>query len=451
MASSRDDAVGAAGVMLRRHLLALFVAVVAGCGGSGSSEPPVAVEPPAPAPAPAPAAPPAAAPLALATMDIVTGGAVIDRENYVTGTYTVTDADGAQLHAGAIDIRGRGNTTWLLDKKPYRIRLAQTAALLGMPTNRHWVLLANHADKSLLRNDVTFEFGRLLGMAWTPRSRSVHVRLDGRYDGVYQLTEHIRIGSERVNIDTLSTSVVAEPEITGGYLLEIDELAAGDIRCVTTARDSVTFCGQDPDPLFAQPAQRDYIASYLQRTEDALYAPDFADPQTGYAAYLDVDSVIQYFLASELVRNVDGDLRRSTYLFKPRNGKLFFGPLWDFDLALGNADYLGADNPEGWYVRTAPWYTRLFEDPQFAARVSQKWREMKQGGQLDALLAYVDRRGIELSEAQAENFARWPVLDTRLLSTVVRPAPNSHAAEVGYMRAFLVARIAWMDAQLTPP
>lgn len=98
-----------------------------------------------------------------------TGGQPIERVTYINASHAFTDASGATLHAGPIEIRGRGNSTGGLDKKPYRVRLNGAEALRGMPSSRHCVLLANHADKTLLRNDVAFELGRLLGMARTSR------------------------------------------------------------------------------------------------------------------------------------------------------------------------------------------------------------------------------------------------------------------------------------------
>ncbi len=442
--------------------LASAVALSACGGGSDSAAtspsspapaPPIAAPAPptAPTPPPAPAPPTAPSPLALTTLDIDTTGQTIDRVDYVDATYTVTDVSGATLHSGPMEIRGRGNSTWGLDKKPYRVRLENATALLGMPDSRHWVLLANHADKTLLRNDIAFEVGRQLGMAWTPRSLDVQVRLNGRYDGVYQLTEHIRVASQRVDIDELHQAVTGGPEISGGYLLQIDELAVGAPHCFTTTVAQVTICGEEPEALDVLPAQRAYIAGYVQEAENALYGSGFASATSGYAAFIDVASAIQYFLASELLKNVDGNLRRSTYLFKPREGKLHFGPLWDFDLAIGNATYFGAPDPQGWYVRTAPWYTRLFEDPAFADRVAQTWRDMKSDGRLDALIGYVDQRAIELSQAQARNFERWPILDVNVFANVPMPAPNSHDAEVAYLRRFLVERVAWLDAQFATP
>lgn len=438
-------------------LWGVFAATLVACGGGSdggsptvAAPAPPAAPPTAPAPTPAPAPAPAG-PLTLATLDIDTGGQPIDRSIYIDASYAVRDADGSTLHEGPIEIRGRGNSTWGMDKKPYRVRLGDAQALLGMPSSRHWVLLANHADKTLLRNDVTFELGRSLGMAWTPRSRDVQVRLNGRYDGVYQLTEHIRIASDRVNIDELEPEVTAGPAISGGYLMQIDELAVGNPRCFTTRIVQVTICGEDPEALDVLPAQRDYIAGYVQAAEDALYGAEFASQTRGYAAYIDVDSAIQYYLASELVKNVDGNLRRSTYLFKPRGGKLHFGPLWDFDLAIGNAAYFGATDAQGWYIRSAPWFTRLFEDPRFADRVAATWRDMKRDGRLDALLAHVDRRAIELRDAQAANFGRWPILDVNVFSNVDWPFPNSYDNEVAYLRRFLVERMAWIDARLAPP
>ena len=80
---------------------------------------------------------------------------------------------GAAPVIGGLQIRGRGNSTWGMPKKPYRLKLTDKQSLLGMPSSRDWVLLANYSDKTLLRNALALDLGAKLGMAWTPRSAFV--------------------------------------------------------------------------------------------------------------------------------------------------------------------------------------------------------------------------------------------------------------------------------------
>jgi hypothetical protein len=159
-----------------------------------------------------------------------------------------------------------------------------------------------------------------------------------------------------------------------------------------------------------------------------------------------VASAIDYYLLQELVKNVDSNLRRGTYLTKPRGGKLYFGPNWDFDLVIGNANYDGADFVAGWHTRHAAWYTRLFQDPAFAARVNARWKQLRDDGTIGGLASYMGRRARLLSKAQARNFERWPILGIWVWPN--RVVTGSYGGELVAMRDWYSARIAWMDSQL---
>lgn len=428
-----------------RRALPAALLLLAACRG----EPATAVEEPAlPPPVPSSAFP---------ELTITTAGgvAITSRDVDVNGTWRLaTSADSgaptprdSPLGAGALEIRGRGNSTWSMPKKPYRVKLAASAPLLGMPASRHWVLLANYADKTLLRNDATFTLGEAMGFAWTPRARYVHLTLNGRYEGLYQLAEHVRIAPDRINIPELTLADTGAVAITGGYQLEVDE-TRGEAFCFQTGRTLMAFCVSSPETLL-EPGwdrHRAYITGYVKGAEDALFGAAFTDPDRGYAAWFDVPSAVDWYLANELVKNVDGNLRRSAYLYKPRGGKLTFGPLWDFDLALGNVNYDGADRPEGWHVRSAPWFTRMFQDPAFQARVRARWRQLKAEGVLDRYRQHIMFRWDDLQSGQRRNFARWPILGTWVWPN--RVVTGSFNGEVAAMLTWLEQRINWIDANL---
>jgi hypothetical protein len=387
-----------------------------------------------------------------------TGGvAITSKEVYVTGTFQLLDVAGAPQGSGNLEVRGRGNSTWNYPKKPYRMKLAASTALLGMPANRHWVLLANYLDKTLVRNEVAFEFSRRVGMAWTPRSEQVLLELNGEYLGVYMLTEHVRIGNERVNIPELRMADTAADLITGGYLLEVD-FRQGEDYCRQTS-NGTWLCLANPETLlepdWAQ--HKAYIDGYIDATVNALYGAQFADPLLGYAAYIDVDSAVNFYLVQELLKNPDANFLASVFLYKPRGGKLFLGPVWDFDLAINNAQwsFSGGSSPTGWHVRMQDsrqtgnynWYTRLFQDPAFNQRVRTRWAELRQAGAIDSLLTYIDRREAWLSQVQVQNFQRWNILNT-VLPPQLSPVVGPYTLHVAAMRNFLQQRIIWMDSQL---
>ena len=168
--------------------------------------------------------------------------------------------------------------------------------------------------------------------------------------------------------------------------------------------------------------------------------------ERGYAAYFDVPSVVDYYILNELFKNVDANLRRSTFVYKPRGGKLTFGPIWDYDLAMGNVDYSDAAFPTGWHVRKAPWYARLFEDPAFDARVRARWRQLRDEGTLSWVEGQVWDRARALSRVQEQNFERWQILGWYVWPN--RVVTGSYQGEIMAVQNWLASRISWMDGQL---
>jgi hypothetical protein len=384
---------------------------------------------------------------------ITTAGAapVVSETDYLSGSLGVTPLPGSSdvAYSGTMQIKGHGNSTWFLPKKPYKVKLDTKASLLGMASSKDWILLANYDDKSLLRDLVAFEVGMRLGMAWTPNSRFVELYFNGQYEGNYQLTEEIEIDKNRVNIPEMATTDISGTALTGGYLLEVDDRDDPDDILFTTSRGNI-FDLHDPDP--AAPQQLAYIQNYVQETEDAVYSPDFADPTTGYAQYLDIDSYINWYLVNELFKNNDAVFWSSCWLYKDRSGKIFMGPVWDFDTGAGNINYNGNNDPTGWWLRsnplpTAQWTERLFDDPAFAAAVAARWNEIK-ASQLDTLSTYIDENAAALDQSERNNFQRWPILSTYVVPNA--EVAGSYQGEVNYLKSWLTQRIAWMDSQLDP-
>jgi hypothetical protein len=405
-------------------------------------------------------------------LKITTDGSVpiLSKETYVNATFALT-SEGAAAVEGTMEIRGRGNSTWSWDKKPYRLKLTDSTEILGMPASKHWVLLANYADKTLMRNDVAFMFSRSLGMEYTVRNQYVELTLNGKNQGVYQLVEHIRVAKDRVNIPELKVADTDAEKITGGYLMEVDfrmhkdycKSATWETFCVngvnmereaTFCVDSThgmnPFCLDTPETLLEAnwSAQRDYINKYITDTEAALFAGNFADPQLGYAAYIDVDSAINYFLINELFKNPDGTAA-SFYLYKKRNGKLFFGPIWDFDLALGNAGYDDVDKTYGWHIPLAPWFERLFQDPAFKAKVKARWNSVKAEGKFEYIFLYANARATWLDKQQHKNYMLWSITDfAPWILHGSHGGTGSYEAEVKEMIRWQRERYKWLDAEI---
>ncbi len=424
------------------RLLAACALVLAACGKA--VEAPTSVLPPPPVIAVQPAT------RRLTQLNILTDGLtpVLTKVTYITGTASLTDSNDVTTPLGSVEIRGRGNSTWdLFPKKPYRIKLGTSTALLGMPANRHWVLLANYSDKTMLRNDLTFELSKMMGMAWTPRSRFVDLQLNNQYLGVYQLVEHIRIGTDRVNIAAMKATDTTAAAITGGYLLEVDE-RRGETYCFNSTMTKMVWCLNDPETLLdaGWEKQRAYITNYIARTDTSIMGSRFTDRDFGYANFIDVESAVNYYILQETVKNVDGDLRFGGFMYKPRGGKLTFGPVWDFDLAMGNVNYYGADRTDGWYSRNAQWFTRLFQDPAFTTRVQTRWAQLQAAGTLDSLQKLVYSRANYLNIVQVKNFERWPILGIWVWPN--RVVTGSYTGEATALHLWLAQRLEWMNGNI---
>ena len=370
---------------------------------------------------------------------------IVSRDEYLDGQMSLeSNIVGEPAVIGGIEIRGRGNSTWdLFPKKPYRLKLADRRPLLGMPSSRDWVLLANYSDKTMLRNALAMQLGTAIGMPWAPRSAFVEVYINDRYEGVYQLIENIKIAAGRVEIDELGADDVAPDVLTGGYLLEVDFRRDG--HTIVTAHDELPIVFQDPEEPVQ--AQEDYIRNYLDEFEAVLRTDDFANPATGYAAYIDADSFIRWFLVNEVFRNYDARMATSCWMYKPRGEKLHMGPLWDFDIGAGNINYGDGFMTTGWWVRSGPWFSRLFEDPAFASRARQMWNEIRDA-QLAEMMQSIRARASTLQQAQLNNFQRWPTLENYVWPNF--RVTGSYEGELEYLESWLTARIAWMDSQFNP-
>ena len=279
----------------------------------------------------------------------------------------------------AIDeLRGRGNTTWLYEgkKKPYKIELDKKKDLLGMGKSKHWALVANVYDPSMMRNRITYWLGHQLNMAFTPDGYPVDVYLEDVYLGSYMLCETIRIEETRVDIDELTETDIDKDVITGGYLMSTLQ-DDGSISTFTTAKDeNLQNIKPSFDPEgggkadYTNDIQKNYIRDYVQEAEYAIfegYIKDEDDPSgyrnLDYRDYIDVKSTSLYWLMQEFSRNADAYTTGSSYFYKTRDidgqkGKIFWGPLWDFDFAW-NCNKFEDDEP---FYTTMGWMTAMMTD-----------------------------------------------------------------------------------------
>lgn len=362
-------------------------------------------------------------------------------------------------------IRGRGNSTWAADKKPYKVKLDQKQDLLGMGANKHWVLLANYYDITMLRNKFTYWLGEQLGMEFTPQCVFVDVVMNGEYLGSYYLCEQIRVGKSRVDIDDLEdtpeTMESTDPAIiSGGYLLGMSPYGDESKVAFSTERDNQFLIESPSFEDYKNEAQIEYIENYMQQTENAIYGEDFQDEDgISYADYMDVASAIDYYWVQEISMNGDAFGSTSSYLYKKRNGKLYWGPLWDFDYVAWGATEYDENQVEGFSQNRSTWFERLMQDPEFCRQVKERWPAIKKklleaaedGGQIDQYSA-------QQYESQKHNYEIWKAYSERgwwdydwiddYGHASVDDDEVSYDSEVERFKSWIQERVAWIDANL---
>lgn len=226
------------------------------------------------------------------------GAEVVSKDDYLDATISL---DGVE-HVG--EIKGRGNSTWGWAKKPYKLKLGEDAALVGERPYDEWVLLANYADRSALRTAAAFAIAERTTMKWTPQFRFVDVVVNGQPRGLYLLTEQVEKGEGRVDL----------PD--SGFLLEINQRYLRDDEPGFRTRRGIPVAFKDPDEVTR--AQRRTVRRAVRRFENTLYSPRFADRRKGYAAHVNVKSVIDWYLVQEFFRNQDSNFQSSVHFsWKP--------------------------------------------------------------------------------------------------------------------------------------
>lgn len=360
------------------------------------------------------------------------GNDITNRDEYTTGRVDVFgNGVVSDLDNMTMEIRGRGNSTWGMPKKPYQMKLSEKREFLDMENDKKWLFLAEYADKTMLRNRIAFEMGYLSALDWTTDSEFAEVFLNQNYIGTYHITQKVEEGSDRVDLGD------------DGFLLEIDQLERLDPDDVYFETDTFLINIKEPN-LDEGDSQYLYISRLVYEFEQALYGNQFADPVNGYARHIDIESFIDWYLISEITKNVDSRFFSSIYFHVIPGEKIKMGPLWDFDLSFGNVDYADPEFPVGFWIKQNPWYERLFQDPNFVRLVQERFTYFNNNRAY--LLAKIDEYADKLRYAQAENDAKW-----QTIGIYVWPNPvvlDSYEAEVGRLKSWFNQRMDWLETAL---
>ena len=362
----------------------------------------------------------------LPVLFINTDAPVTSKDIYVSGTCYIDNMGlegyeplGTAEEPLLLQIKGRGNWTWKdFAKKPYRLKFNDKVKPLGMDKSRHFTLMA-HADDNLgfLRSTVGFELSRRLGLAYTPRQEPVEVVLNGDYIGLYMLTDKIRVAKDRVNIVEQADLETAPENITGGWLVEIDNYEEDGQVCITEGNGAkLRFTMHTPEQLSDE--QRQYITGLLTATDRAIYANN--KNSTEWEQFIDMDSLVRYYIVQEVMDDAES-FHGSCFIHKERgeDTKLIFGPVWDFGNAFqrGTDKFIYQDPPFG-----QNWIGEIARFPRFQERVKEVWRPFLGGSLLlpshlrgngivsgyPGLDAYIDDFIDRIATASLCDARRWP-------------------------------------------
>ncbi len=334
------------------------------------------------------------------------GQGVWSKDVWVEGSTLWLDGMGRfdNIEGVEMAIRGRGNSTWGYEKKPYAIKFTEKQKVMGMPKHKRWVLLANYMDRTLIRNRVAFFLAKQTSLAWTPRTEFVELFLNGQHLGQYLLSEQVRVDNDRIAITEMTPSDNSGDAITGGYLLELD--FHFDNQWQWWSDHGTPFAVKFPDEEDLTSEQLNWIKSHIAEAESAIYGSNFANATSGYAKYIDAQSFIDYWLIYELCVNHELGNPGSVYLTKDRGGKLVAGPVWDFDW--GTFSYNASPHAKGkLFITWAWWYNRLFEDPAFWDLASERWAVLKP--KFMAVFDFIEQERAYIERSWSKNFSMWGI------------------------------------------
>lgn len=367
-------------------------------------------------------------------------------------------SDPANGYNGKISIEIRGSTSQSFPKKQYGFETQNSdgtnynVSLLGLPPENDWILSAPYSDKTLIRNILVYKLSETLGH-YAPRTKLCELLLNGEYMGVYVLTEKIKRDNNRVNISKLESDDVSGDDLTGGYIIKIDKSTGNSGPMWHSKFLGLNFQYEYPKYDEISSKQKDYIKNYIYSFEQALSSYYFMDLEIGYRKYIDVKSFVDFFIVNEVSKNIDGYFL-STFLFKDKDskgGKLTMGPVWDFNLSFGNADYREGFLTDGFQVHINPspwWWDRLLQDSTFVNDIKNRWCSIRDDLFSDQIIfSTIDSLSVLLDEAQQRNAKKWKVIGYDIWPNYY--VGESYEDEIDYLKSWTSERLNWLDDNLS--
>lgn len=368
---------------------------------------------------------------------------------------------------GKIAIEIRGSTSQQYPKKSYGFETQDffganfNVPLLGLPLENDWILYGPYPDKTLIRDVLTYDLSQKMGH-YASNWRHCELMINNEYQGVYILIERIKRDNNRVNISNLLPSDLNGDELTGGYIVKVDKLT-GEVgySWPSNYNNEVVFQFHDPEFDELDPIQSSYMETFIGDFEDAIWGPQFDSPFGGYPTYIETTSFYDFFILQELGRTVDG-YRSSSFMHKDKasgawNGKLVAGPMWDFNLSYGNADYCDANLTTGWqynfddicdFTNAIPfWWEKLLQSSSYRNGLKCRWEELRQGPlHSDSINYFIDSMATYLQDARIRNFQKWPIIGVYVNWNAF--VGLTYEEDLNFLKTYIEQRSMWIDNNL---
>lgn len=382
--------------------------------------------------------------------------------------------DEPNVYNGKIGIERRGSSSYNYPQRPYSLEtrdelgMNMDVELLGMPIENDWLLLSNYNDKSFARNILTYEIFARMGH-YAPRVRLAEMVMNNDYQGVYLFGEKVKRSKSRVDIAKLAEKDTTGIGLTGGYIFKTDyndgygTYWTSSFSPVNRPGGTVNYVYHDPKADEMSWHQKQYIADYINMLESVLYGANFKNPETGYPAYIDVNSFIDYFILGEISRNVDA-YKKSRYFYKDKDSNsnlVKTGPPWDYDWAWKNlydCSFLSNTTGSGWAykinecnVSPVPpaWEVRMLQDPNFANAINSRYFTLRKSLLSEAtMFGIVDSVANLVNEAQVRHYNKFRTLGSNTGAPEIDPASITYAEEIQKLKNWISVRLAWLDANM---
>ena len=356
---------------------------------------------------------------------------VRDRETEIPSHLQIYGEKAPESEVYELTVRGRGNSSFKMPKYGMKLEFTDKVSLLGMPKNRDWALVANFGDKTHLRNYMMTRLSEWLGAKYTPRMQFVEVYLNRNYMGLYLLSETIKVGKNRVNIDENDTT----------FLLEKEDSKKFDPPYVLTDNQYYYHIKSPKNP---SPETEKLLKNHLNAFENFM-EDYYLHRANEIKNWLDVDDFLLFYWVQEYSKNEDGNYARSVFMTWKKGEPIHFGPLWDFDLAFGNASREQNQNPEDWYIRKYRLNYYIMQNSVVKEAALDYWNNHRKT--FKALIDSIPVYRAIIEKAIDNEYRRWPVIGNTE-NWALKDPYDSYDEAVEAMTEWMKKRYQWIDNEI---